>query len=284
VNYRHAYHAGNFADVVKHSVTVALLESLKRKSTPFAYLDTHAGSGRYSLSSTEAVKTLEFAAGIKPLLNATDLPIEFHAYIKVVRALNCAEASATSVYPGSPLIASTLMRPMDRLILCELQAEEARKLKSEFIGDARVACHQRDGYEALGAFLPFKEKRGLVLIDPPYEAQLAEFDRILEVLAEVYSRAPAAQIAVWYPIKLRQDIEYFYRRAVTLPYARILLGELCLHAPNTALRLNGCGMLLINPPFQFETTLSAILSVLAKTLEQSRYGSTAVRWLKSTET
>ncbi len=133
------------------------------------------------------------------------------------------------------------------------------------------------------AFLPPKEKRGLVLIDPPYEAQQAEFDLILAALKEAQRRWPSGIYAVWFPIKLRQDIEFFYRRLADLAFSKILVGELCLHQPNSALRLNGCGMALINPPYRFEHTVSAILPVLGKALEQSRYGSHAVRWLKLAE-
>lgn len=280
MNYRHAYHAGNFADVLKHAVLVGLIEALKQKSTPFCVIDTHAGSARYALTSAEAEKTREFASGIKPLLGLTQLPSLLHVYLNVVRAFNAGAASALHTYPGSPLISAALMRPGDRLIACELQPDEARKLKLEFQADARVACHQRDGYEALRAFLPPKEKRGLVLIDPPFEAQLDEYLAILEGLGDACQRWPTGMYAIWYPIKLRQDAEHFYRRLSALGFAKIAIAELCLHQPNSALRLNGCGMALINPPYRFDQALSELLPALAKALEQSRYGSHAVRWLR----
>jgi 23S rRNA (adenine2030-N6)-methyltransferase len=143
-----------------------------------------------------------------------------------------------------------------------------------------VSCHQRDGYEAMRALVPPKEKRGLVLIDPPYEAQLAEFDLILDSLKEAQRRWPTGIYAIWYPIKLRQDVEIFYRRLGELAFGKILLAEFCLHQPNTALRLNGSGMVLINPPYRFDHTLEECLPALARALEQSRYGSHDVRWLK----
>lgn len=280
MNYRHAYHAGNFADVLKHAILVGLIESLKQKHTPFCVIDTHAGSARYALTSAEAEKTREFASGIKPLLGLSQLPGVLHLYLNLVRSFNAGGATALHTYPGSPLISASLMRPDDRLIACELQPDEARKLKYEFHTDTRVACHQRDGYEALRALLPPKEKRGLVLIDPPYEAQIGEFDSILAGMSDAYRRWPQGQYAIWYPIKMRQEVEIFYRRLAELPFTKILLAELCLHEPNSALRLNGCGMVLINPPYRFEHTLAEILPALAKALEQSRYGSHAVRWLK----
>ena len=280
MNYRHAYHAGNFADVLKHVVLVGLIESLKQKATPFCVLDTHAGSARYSLTSAEAEKTREFASGIQPLLGLSHLPSLLHIYLNLVRSFNSHGAHALHTYPGSPLIAAALMREGDRLHACELQPEEARGLKHEFRGDPRVSCHHRDGYEALRALLPPKEKRGLVLIDPPYEAQLAEFDLIQEGLLDAHRRWPNGIYAVWYPIKLRQDIEAWYRRLATLPFSRILIAELCLHEPNSALRLNGCGMALINPPYRFDHVLGEILPALAKALEQSRFGSHELRWLR----
>lgn len=280
MNYRHAYHAGNFADVLKHVVLVGLIEAQKQKATPFCVIDTHAGSARYSLTSAEAEKTREFASGIKPLLGLLQIPSLLHVYLNVVRAFNAGAANALHTYPGSPLISAALMRPGDRLIACEMQPDEARKLKLEFQSDTRVACHQRDGYEALRAFLPPKEKRGLVLIDPPFEAQLDEYKAILEGLGDACQRWPTGMYAIWYPIKLRQDAEHFYRRLATLGFAKIVIAELCLHQPNSALRLNGCGMVLINPPYRFDQALSELLPALAKALEQSRYGSQAVRWLK----
>lgn len=280
MNYRHAYHAGNFADVLKHAVLVGLIESLKQKATPFCVLDTHAGSARYSLTSVEAEKTREFASGIQPLLGLSHLPGLLHIYLNLVRSFNSHGAHALHTYPGSPLIAAALMRECDRLHACELHPEEARGLKYEFRGDARVSCHHRDGYEALRALLPPKEKRGLVLIDPPYEAQLAEFDLIQEGLIDAHRRWPNGIYAVWYPIKLRLDIEAWYRRLATLPFPRILIAELCLHEPNSALRLNGCGMALINPPYRFDHALGEILPALAKALEQSRFGSHELRWLR----
>lgn len=283
MNYRHAYHAGNFADVLKHAVLVGLIEALKLKSTPFCIVDTHAGSARYSLTSAEAEQTREFASGIKPLLALTQLPSLLHVYLNVVRAFNAGAPQALHTYPGSPLISAALMRPGDRLIACELQPEEARKLKQEFQADARVACHHRDGYEALRALLPPKEKRGLVLIDPPFEAQLDEYHVILSALEDAARRWPNGLYAIWYPIKLRQDAEHFYRRLAALAFPKIAIAELCLHQPNSALRLNGCGMALINPPYRFEQTLAELLPALAKALEQSRYGSHALRWLKRDE-
>jgi 23S rRNA (adenine2030-N6)-methyltransferase len=280
VNYRHAFHAGNFADVLKHTVLVGLIEALKHKNTPFCYLDTHAGSARYSLDSAEAEKTREFASGIAPLLGLAQLPSLLHIYLNLVRSFNAGMGNTLHTYPGSPLIVASLMRDIDRIVACELHPDEARHLKLEFHEDRRVACHQRDGYEALRALLPPREKRGLVLIDPPFEAQFDEFETIVKGLSDAHQRWPTGMYAVWYPIKLRQDVDVFYRRLGTLPFKKILVAELCLHQANTALRLNGCGMALLNPPYRFDHTLAEVLPTLTRALQQSRFGSHEIRWLR----
>lgn len=279
LNYRHAYHAGNFADVLKHAVLVALIEAFKQKATPFSVLDTHAGSARYLLTSTEAEKTREFASGIKPLLSVAQMPSLLHVYLNVVRSFN--PGGNLQTYPGSPLIAASLLRANDALVACELQPDEARKLKAEFQNDARVSCHQRDGYEALRALLPPKPKRGLVLIDPPFEAQFEEYNSILLGLKHAHQRWPTGTYAIWFPIKLRQDAEAYYRQVAQQPFEKVLVTELLLHPANTALRLNGCGMVIVNPPYRIEHSLGEILPALGRALEQSRYGSHEVRFLKS---
>ncbi|HET8899201.1 MAG TPA: 23S rRNA (adenine(2030)-N(6))-methyltransferase RlmJ, partial [Rhodanobacteraceae bacterium] len=172
MNYRHAYHAGNFADVLKHAVLVALLEAFKGKQSGFGYFDSHAGRGRYDLGGIEAQKTQEAAGGILRLLEEPRLPAALHIYTNLVRSLNTQGGEQElRHYPGSPLVADLLLREQDSVTLCELQPGEAEALRSLFRQRGRVHVHQRDGYEALRALLPPKEKRGLVLIDPPFEAQ-----------------------------------------------------------------------------------------------------------------
>jgi 23S rRNA (adenine2030-N6)-methyltransferase len=280
MNYRHAYHAGNFADVVKHAVLVGLLESLKQKAAPFSYVETHAGAGRYNLAAVEAQKTQEYVRGIACLLGAARLPSVLHVYLNLVRALNTRAAAGQLVeYPGSPLIAALLARAEDRLTLCELQEAEAAALKLEFKSDARVAVHQRDGYAALKALLPPTPRRGLVLIDPPFEEQEREFDTIADALQAALKRWPTGTYAVWYPIKLRQHIAPFHRWLKQCGSKNVLVGELCLHPDNSALRLNGCGMAIVNAPYRFERTLSEVFPALLSLLEQGRYGQQSVQWL-----
>ena len=282
MNYRHAFHAGNFADVFKHSILLGLLESLKSKHTAFCYFDTHAGRGRYDLRGEEAERTREYAGGVQRLLSSARLPALLHIYVNLVRALNNGQASELAVYPGSPYLASLVMRKQDRAILCELQEGEASALKTLFRGDGRFAVHQRDGYEALKALTPPTQKRGLVLIDPPFEAQASEFLQIEGALAGALARWPTAIHAVWYPIKLRQHIVPFHRWLAERSGATsALVAELLLHPDNSALRLNGCGMAIVNPPWKFDKQLDELLPVLRELLAQSRYGAQKLEWLKA---
>jgi len=274
MNYRHVYHAGNFADVLKHVVLIALIEALKTKQTPFAVLDTHAGAGRYSLASEEALKTGEFRDGVMRLLAAERLPTLVHAYLNLVRSQNGSQS-----YPGSPLIAAQLLRDSDRLMVCELQNAEIASLRQLFARDARVAVHQRDGYQAMSALLPPPEKRGLVLIDPPFEAQEQEFRIIEDALAAAHKRFANGVYAVWYPIKLRQSVLPFHRWLKESGMRKVLVAEICVHPDNSALRLNGCGMAIVNAPYKLDRTLAEILPTLATTLAQSRYAQFKLEWL-----
>ncbi len=278
MNYRHAFHAGNFADVLKHTVLIGLVEALKAKQTAFCYMDTHSGRGRYALDGSEATRTGEAGDGIQRLLAATRAPALVHVYVNLVRALN-AHGDAVAQYPGSPLIASLLMREQDRGILCELHPEEAAALKALFRGDARFAVHERDGYGAMKALLPPKERRGLVLIDPPFEAQEAEYDTIAAALEEARTRWPTGMYAVWYPIKLRQHVQKFHRWLAGSGFGKVLVAELLLHPDNSALRLNGCGMAIVNPPWMFERPLAELLPALQASLSQGRHGSHRLEWL-----
>ncbi len=279
MNYRHIYHAGNFADAYKHAALVALIEHLKQKQTAVCYLDTHAGAGLYDGHEPQAIQGNEFGNGVRPLLAAHRLPTALHTYLNLVRSFNSGASQPLQYYPGSPLIAASLLREQDRLVLCELQAAEVAQLRRLFGTDERVHIHCRDGYEAATALLPPKERRGLVLIDPPFEAQEEEYDQILRSLRAAWQRWPTGVYAIWYPIKLRQTIARFHRRLVDSGIPRMLVGELCLHPDDSALRLNGCGLVLINPPWRFERNLTDILDALLLHLGQGRYTKRSVHWL-----
>jgi 23S rRNA (adenine2030-N6)-methyltransferase len=264
MNYRHSFHAGNHADVLKHVVLLAIVEALKRKAAPFFVLDSHAGRGSYLLQGEHSDRTGEARAGIFRLMVLGNLPVAVQRYLKRVQADN--PVGALVAYPGSPLLVAQSMREQDRLVACELQPEEARALETLFRTDARVACQARDGYAAVKALLPPKEKRGLVLIDPPYEAQEEEYPRILAALADGLARWPTGCFAVWYPIKQRRSLAAFMRKLGTLPCKSILRAELLVRPDDSPLRLNGSGMIIINPPWKLDHELAHALPVLAKLL------------------
>ena len=279
MNYRHAYHAGNFADVVKHATLALLIERLKAKATPFCVLDTHAGIGRYDLSSTEAQKTGEFRDGILRLLEAdpNKLPGELEPYLAVVRELNRGRPELRW-YPGSPRLALDLLRPQDRLALLELHPEDARTLTGLFAGDRRVSIHNADGYVGLKAFLPPKERRGLVLVDPPFERK-DEFTRLARGLRQAHRRWATGQYLLWYPIKGRGPVDLFHDELKASGIARVLVAELLLRPPSDPERLNGCGLVLVNPPWRLDATLSSLLPKLATLFHAARGAGARIEWL-----
>ena len=283
MNYRHAFHAGNHADVLKHIVLLALLDALKKKDTPFFVLDTHAGRGRYLLAATESRKTGEADAGIVKLMGEAKMPDVVERYLRAVEANN--PVGALIAYPGSPLLVAQALREQDRLAACELQPEEAAALKELFAHDARVAVHARDGYGAIKAMLPpklgnKKFARGLVLIDPPYEVQDNEYPQIISSVREAMERWPQATYAIWYPIKLRRSLQPFFRKAAALPGKSVMLAELQVRADDSPLRLNGSGMLIVNPPWKFDQQLAPALPVLKKALGEAS-ATTRLEWLKT---
>ncbi len=260
MNYRHVFHAGNFADVLKHSVLLALIDALTHKDTPLCFIDTHAGAGRYDLAAAEARKTGEAIEGIERLRLAERLPDLLQRYVDTVKA------QPDGFYPGSPLLAATWLRAQDSAQLCEIQGDETRALRRLFAGDTRVHVHDRDGYAALKALLPPRERRGLVLIDPPYEQQDAEFRVIQQSLQVALQRWPNGVYAIWYPIKLRRHIAPFHRWLSRCGSRRVLAAELLLHPDDSPLRLNGAGMAIINAPWQLDRRMREILPAMARHL------------------
>jgi len=252
VNYRHAYHAGNFADCMKHAILLVLLKSLARKPAGFCVLDTHAGCGQYDLSSEEAQKTGEWKNGIGRLLDSEDPALQ--DYLSAVRDLG--------LYPGSPALARHALRPQDQLVACELHPEDVRPLRRLFRDDPRVSIHHRNGYEALRALLPPKDlKRGLVLIDPPFE-KLDDFTQCAEAISLIRNRFRAGIVAVWYPIKHRTPVRAFYNALKDAGIRDILACEFLLRPALDPSRLNGCGMLVVNAPFGFEEDAARVLNAL----------------------
>jgi 23S rRNA (adenine2030-N6)-methyltransferase len=270
MNYRHAYHAGNFADVLKHAVLALVIEYLKRKPAPFRVIDTHAGSGRYALDSEEAAKTAEWRGGIGRLLGAgaTPLPAPVAAllapYLDAVRAEN--GGRALTVYPGSALIARRLMRTDDALVANELHPEEYARLKAVVGRDRRVKVLALDGWLALKSQLPPKERRGLILIDPPFEED-GEVERMVEGLGEGLGRFATGVYVAWYPIKDPKSLARFHRalRAVDADKQPLRI-EMMLRRPVDLDRLNGCGLVVLNPPHTLRHDLARILPELTRRL------------------
>jgi 23S rRNA (adenine2030-N6)-methyltransferase len=275
MNYRHAYHAGAFQDAHKHAVLALLLQRLAEKPAPFCVLDSHAGIGRYDLTATEAQKTGEFRHGIGRLLAAV-APDAARPYLDTVRRLN--GGGALRWYPGSPDLAAMLTRPQDRLVLLELHAEDVRQLRRAFADDPRAAVHHEDGYLGLKAFLPPPERRGLVLIDPPFEAA-DEFDRMLDGLQTAHRRWPTGIYALWYPIKDLPPVRHFQARLKATGIRRIMLTELLIRAAASAESLNGSGLAIVNPPWRFEHRLGELLPWLGERLAQGPGAAGTWRWL-----
>lgn len=284
MNYRHAFHAGNFGDVLKHVVLVGLLEHLGQKDKPYFFLDTHAGRGRYDLDGEAARKSGEAKGGILKLAAAGQLPPLAARYLALVRGFDPANAERIAHYPGSPRLAAMLMRPDDRAALCELAPREAGDLRREFFRDPRFAVHLRDGYESLKALLPPKERRGLVLVDPAYEAQEQELATVADALAGAQKRWPQGVFAAWYPIKRAATIAAFHRNLVERGVTRLLVAELSVHPEDSSVGLNGSGMALLNPPWKLDGELAATLPAVKVALASPGAGSTRVEWIVPEET
>jgi 23S rRNA (adenine2030-N6)-methyltransferase len=276
LSYRHGFHAGSFIDVHKHIVLVMLLEHLRRKDSPFCYLDTHAGAGLYDLESRFAQKHREFESGIGRLAARERPPAPVSAYLEIVAAAN--PAGGLRYYPGSPLIARRLLRPQDRMVLVELHSTEYPILKAGFHNDRQVAVHHRDGYEALPALVPPRERRGLALVDPAYELG-DEFERVIESLGVAFRKWPTGIYALWYPVQRRQPLARFRRALRTSGVHSILMSEFRVDRETAPNRLAGSGLVLINPPWGLDRELPAVLAWLDPLLSRGRHAPPRLEWL-----
>lgn len=287
MNYRHHFHAGNFADVMKHALLVQLIRALQKKEKGFLHLDTHAGRGGYDLELAASGDRLgrkpEWPDGIGRLWTAdpASRPAALTDYLELVREYDrmAGNIGATPhFYPGSPWLARRLARPVDRLALCEKHPAECAALRAAIGGRAGVSVQELDGYGALRAMLPPPERRALVLIDPPFEAQ-DEFARIAAALREGLRRLPGGTHAVWYPLTGRARVDEFLAALRALHPPPTLTAELAIAGESAALKLKGCGLVVINPPWQFEATARPLLEYLSGVLAQEPGGGGQVRWL-----
>ncbi len=277
MNYRHAFHAGGFADVIKHIVLVRILIYLQEKQAPFRVIDTHAGAGLYDLTGEEARRSGEWLTGIARIMQArfseTTLPL-IKPYLDIVRAFN--PGHELKAYPGSPLIARALLRPQDRLTACEVEPGARKRLIDALRRDTQARVVDLDGWLALPAFVPPNERRGLVLIDPPYE-QKDEFERLAEGFAEAYAKWPTGSYLLWYPVKSRRATDTLARHVAEVagaskPAGKALRLEFSV-APQTAgAALASTGLLIVNPPWTLLGELKAILPELEKPLGQGGAG------------
>jgi 23S rRNA (adenine2030-N6)-methyltransferase len=279
MNYRHAFHAGNFADVLKHVVLVRILCHLRQKEAPFRFVDTHAGSGLYDLSGTEASRTGEWRAGVARLKERLDPAAE--AMLAPYRALldSVRLRHGPRVYPGSPVIARELLRRQDRGILVELHRDDGALLAERFNAVPNLKVLRLDGWTALHGLIPPKERRGLVLIDPPYEA-CGELDRVTAETVRAVRKWPTGMFQVWYPIKDRAEADRAAGRlgeAVTVPTLRF---ELMVDRSDDRRALDGCGLFVVNPPWKLREECEVVLPALAGRLARASYGAYRCEWLR----
>jgi len=277
MNYRHAFHAGGFADVIKHIVLVRILSHLQDKPAPFRVIDSHAGAGVYDLTSDEARRTGEWLTGIARLMQARfsekTAPL-LKPYLDIVRAFN--PERDLKAYPGSPLIARALLRPQDRLTACEVEPEARKQLIDALRRDTQARVVDLDGWLALPAFVPPKERRGLILIDPPYEAK-DEFERLADGFAQAFAKWPTGSYLLWYPVKSRRATDSLARHVAGAVGAgpspgKALRLEFSVAPQSAGAALVSAGLLIVNPPWTLSGELKAILPELEKPLGQGGAG------------
>ncbi|AWW60859.1 23S rRNA (adenine(2030)-N(6))-methyltransferase RlmJ [Pasteurellaceae bacterium 12591] len=275
--YRHSFHAGNHADVLKHLVLMLIIENLQQKEKGFYYLDTHAGVGRYRLFSEEAEKTAEFEQGIARLWQRDDLPEEVARYIKLIKQVNYG-GKALRYYAGSPLIAAKMLRPQDRALLTELHPSDYPLLRNNFKEFDNVTTKRYNGFQQLKATLPPKERRGLVLIDPPYELK-EDYDLVVNAIEEGYKRFATGIYAIWYPVVLRQQTKRILKGLEKTGIRKILQIELAVRPDSDQRGMTASGMIVINPPWTLTQQMQNILPYLTDVLVPEGTGSWTVKWI-----
>lgn len=280
LSYRHAFHAGNFADVLKHTVLVQMLRYLKQKEKGFCYIDTHAGPGDYSLDSDYALKNREFDHGIGRLWQRDDLPDCVADYVQLVKQFNSGKALAR--YPGSPWLARHLLRPQDRLCLFELHPTEQKSLNKAVRHDPRVTVFSDDGLQHAPTQLPPRERRGLVLLDPSYELK-NDYERVIDTLVKMHKRFATGTYALWYPVINRRRNQGMERALKRSGINDILLVELAVRADGIESGMTAAGLIIINPPWTLWTAMEQALPWLAEALAIDGAGSYRLETLAEPE-
>lgn len=276
LSYRHMYHAGNFADVFKHALLARLLVAISVKDKPCFYLDTHAGIAHYDLTHSWAQKAREYETGIARIWKEKDAPAALEPYLALVRLLN--PDGTLRYYPGSPLIARRLLRPVDRVMLTELNKVDFADLKSILGHEKHVSVQLTDGYQALKAHLPPAERRGLVLIDSAFD-RAREFDRLVKALKEAHARWATGVYAVWYPLMEPTPMRDFANAVARSGIRKVLRLELEVRPREDTGVIPGCGMLVVNPPWHFDREAKPLLAWLARKLGIGGAGRSRVDWL-----
>ncbi|HEY4367939.1 MAG TPA: 23S rRNA (adenine(2030)-N(6))-methyltransferase RlmJ [Steroidobacteraceae bacterium] len=278
MNYRHAFHAGNFADVHKHVALLALIERLKRKPTPLFFLDTHAGRGAYDLQSADSTRASEWVTGIGRLRGVNPVAEDLRWYWQATGIAGVPATHPLQHYPGSPLLALQALRDGDRAVFIEQQEPEMRALEQELPRRRNVSVVCGDGYAALKGYLPPKENRGLVLIDPPYESE-NEFAAVERALRFGLGRWPNGMFAVWYPIKASAESQRFLTALQNSGLRKLLRLELLIRPADSPLGLNGSGLIVANPPWQWDVEMRATTDELQRLLSADESGRATVDWL-----
>jgi len=267
MKYRHSYHAGNFADVHKHVAVLALLAALSRKDKGFLYFETHAGSGDYAASD-------EAEAGITKLAGVTFQAEELRAYRAAVDAFR--KGRSPKAYPGSPILSAGALRPQDRGLAIEIQPPEARALERALGPGSRMRVEAGDGFQRLRAALPPAERRGLVLIDPPYEETRQDFERVTGVIADSLRRFESGVYCAWYPIKEERDVASWKAGLVRTLNREVLFSELWIYPRDSRVGLNGSGLAIVNPPYQIDERMKVWMPELRNALDSANAGGTSV--------
>jgi 23S rRNA (adenine2030-N6)-methyltransferase len=284
MNYQHAFHAGNFADVVKHAVLARILMHLRQKPAAFRVIDTHAGSGVYDLHGAEAGRTGEWRDGIARLIGPGAASLSERArtllqpYLDAVASYN--RPGQLAVYPGSPAIVATMLRPQDQLIACELEPRAASALTRELRAVSGAKALTIDGWTALSAYVPPKERRGLVLIDPPYE-QPDELSRLVRAFETAHRKWATGSYLMWYPIKDAAVVSSFVRKLSRLGVGKMLRMELIVATGSEDLGLRGTGLVAVNPPWTLHDDMTVLLPALAAALRRSTKVETTLDWIGS---
>ncbi|MBV1839157.1 MULTISPECIES: 23S rRNA (adenine(2030)-N(6))-methyltransferase RlmJ [Photobacterium] len=275
LSYRHSFHAGNHADVVKHIVQSLILDALKQKDKPFVYHDTHSGVGRYDLQDERSEKTGEYKQGIARIWQRDDIPADIASYIDAIKALN--DGDTLRYYPGSPKVARAQLREQDRMVLTELHPSDFPLLLQEFRGDRQVRIYKEDAFARLKASLPPKERRGVVLIDPPYELK-HEYMDVVKAIQESYKRWATGTYAIWYPVVYRENIDKMIQGLENLGIRKILQIELGVEPDTDERGMTASGMIVINPPWKLESQMQAILPWLQEAIAPT-HGFYKVDWI-----